>query len=74
MKVEKGGVHYKKYNGHYTKQLVRISKVIYTSPIIIRRFTCRTSFNKAFFMKRQAHLWVLPLGTSHLDFHGPIEL
>jgi hypothetical protein len=24
--------------------------------------------------KRQKHLWVVPLGTSHFDFPGPIEL
>jgi len=26
-----------------------------------------------FFIFRQTHLWVVPLGLSHLDFYGPIE-
>jgi hypothetical protein len=33
MKVEKGGVYCKRYNGHYTKQLVKISKLFKHQPL-----------------------------------------
>jgi hypothetical protein len=39
MKVEDGGVHHKRYDEHYTKQ-VTIPKDILTSPILGRRSTC----------------------------------
>jgi hypothetical protein len=51
MKVEKGGVHHKIYEGHCMKQCIKIPKAIWTSPILEKRSTCRTSFNKAIFMK-----------------------
>jgi hypothetical protein len=51
MKVEKGGVHHKKYESYCTKQWVEISNATWTSPISRRRSTCRTSFNMASLMK-----------------------
>jgi hypothetical protein len=51
MKVENGGVHYKKFNGHYTKQRIKIPKATWTSPILRRRSTCQSSSYKAFLMK-----------------------
>jgi len=51
MNVESGGVHHKRYDGHYTKQQVRIPKVIWTSPILGKRSTCRTSSYRASLMK-----------------------
>jgi len=51
MKVEDGGVHYNKYNGYCMKQWIKIPKVTWTSPILGRRSTCWTSFNKTSFMK-----------------------
>jgi hypothetical protein len=41
MKVEDGNVHYKRYDGHCTKQQIKIPKAIWTSSILRRRFTCR---------------------------------
>jgi hypothetical protein len=32
VKVEDGGVHHKRYNGHYTKQQVKIPKITLMSP------------------------------------------
>jgi len=49
MKVEVGGVHHNKYNGHCKKQWVRILKATWTSPIIRKRSTCQTSFRKDIF-------------------------
>jgi hypothetical protein len=46
MKVENGGVHRKKYESHCTKQWVKIPKATWTSPILGKRSTCWTSFNK----------------------------
>jgi len=51
MKVEDGNVHHKRYNGHYTKQWIRILKATWTSPILRRRSTCQASSCRAFFMK-----------------------
>jgi hypothetical protein len=51
MKVEKGGVHYKKYNGNYTQPWVRISHVTWTSSILRKRSICWTSFKRASLMK-----------------------
>jgi hypothetical protein len=51
LKVEDGSVHRKKYNGRCMKQQVRIPKATWTSPILRKRSTCRTSFCKVFFMK-----------------------
>jgi hypothetical protein len=51
VKVEDGGVHHKKYDGHCTKQWVEIPKATWTSPIIGIRSTCWASFDNAFFMK-----------------------
>lgn len=50
-KVERGNVHCNKYDGCYMKQWVIIPKATWTSPNKQKRLTCRTSFNKAFFMK-----------------------
>jgi hypothetical protein len=49
MKVEKGGVHCKRYEDHCRKQW--ILEATWTSPILERRFTCQTSFNRASLMK-----------------------
>jgi hypothetical protein len=51
MKVEEGGVDCKKYEGCCMKQWIKITKAIWTSPILARRSTCWTSSNNAFFMK-----------------------
>ncbi len=51
VKVENGGVRHKKYNGCCMKQWIKIPTTTWTSPILRRRSTCQTSFNKAFFMK-----------------------
>jgi hypothetical protein len=51
MKVEDGGVHYKRYDGHCTKQRIRIPKVTWTSPILRRKPTCQTSPYMASLMK-----------------------
>jgi len=48
MKVEKWGVHHNIYNGCCMKQWIKIPKIIWTSPILRKRLTCRTSFNNAF--------------------------
>jgi hypothetical protein len=47
MKMEDGGVHRNKYNGHYIKQRIRIPKATWTSPFLRRWSTCQTSFYKA---------------------------
>jgi hypothetical protein len=62
VKVEDGGVHSKRYNGHYTKERVKIPKATQTSPIIKRRSTCQASFNKASLMKDDVKVKV-PNGT-----------
>jgi len=51
MKVEEGGVHHKKYEGHCMKQWVKIPKATWTSPIIKKRYPCRTFLNKTSLMK-----------------------
>jgi hypothetical protein len=51
VKVENEGMHHKKYNGHCMKQQIRVQKTTWTSPILRKRFTCRTSFKKASLMK-----------------------
>ncbi len=51
MKVEKGNVHCKKYEGHCTKQWVIIPKTTWTSSILGKRSACWTSSNNTFFMK-----------------------
>jgi hypothetical protein len=51
MKMEYGGVHRNRYNGHYMKQWIKIPKITWTSSILGRRSTCQTSSNKTFFMK-----------------------
>jgi hypothetical protein len=51
MKVEDGGVHSKIYDGHCTKQQVKIQKVTWISLILKRRSTCQTSSSKASLMK-----------------------
>jgi hypothetical protein len=51
MKVEEGGVHCKRYDVHCMKQWVKISMVIWTTPILGKRFTCWTSINMASLMK-----------------------
>ncbi len=51
VKVEDGGVHHKKYNGRCTKQWIKIPKATWTSPILGKRFTCWTSFNKTSLVK-----------------------
>jgi len=51
MKVEKGGVHCKRYEDHCRKQWIRILEATWTSPILERRSTCQTSFNRASLMK-----------------------
>jgi hypothetical protein len=48
VKVEDWGVHCKKYNGPCTKPRVKIPKATWTSPIIGRKSTCRTSSYMAF--------------------------
>jgi hypothetical protein len=53
--MEKGDVHHNKYDGHYTKQRVRITKVTLTSPILRKRSTCRTSFYKSYLMKHDVN-------------------
>ncbi len=49
--VKEGGVHHNKYNGHYMKQWVEISKVTWTSPILKKRLTCQIFFSRASLMK-----------------------
>ncbi len=51
MKMEDGGVHHNKYDGHCMKQWVKIPKTTWTSPIIRRRSTYQTSTNKTSLMK-----------------------
>jgi hypothetical protein len=51
MKVEEGGVHHKKYEGHCMKQWVKISKATLISPVIKKRSPCRTFCNKTSLMK-----------------------
>jgi hypothetical protein len=51
MKMEEGGVHHKKYEGRCMKQWIIIPKATWTSPILVKRSTCWTSFNMAFFIK-----------------------
>ncbi len=55
MKTTKGGVHCNRYDGHCTKQWVKIPKAIWTSPIIGKKSTCETYFNRAFFMKNDVN-------------------
>jgi hypothetical protein len=62
MKVEKGGVHHKRYDGHCTKQWVGIPKATWTSPILRKRSTCWTSCNMASLMKDDVNNQV-PNGT-----------
>jgi len=63
VKVEDGSVYRKKYNGHCMKQ-VKIPKATWTSPILRRRSTCRTSSSKASLMKDDVKVKV-PNGTSN---------
>jgi hypothetical protein len=52
MKVEEGNVHHKKYNGHCTKQWVKIPNLVtWTSFILRKRSTYQTSFKRASLMK-----------------------
>jgi hypothetical protein len=51
MKVKDENVHCKRYDGHCTKQRIRLPKVTRTSPILRRRFTCRTSSSRMSLMK-----------------------
>jgi hypothetical protein len=55
MKMEEDCVHHKRYDGHCTKQWVKISKPTWTSPILKTRFTWQTSFSKASLMKDVNH-------------------
>ncbi len=50
MKVEEG-VHCMRFDGHCTKQWVKIPKAIWTSPNMGKRSTCQTSFSETFFIK-----------------------
>jgi hypothetical protein len=45
IKVKKGGMHRKRYNGDCTKQWIRISKTIWTSLNLWKMFKCWTSYN-----------------------------
>ncbi len=60
--MKNGGVHSKKYDGRYIKQWIRIPKVPWTSPILGKRSTCRTSFNNTSLMKYDVKVKV-PNGT-----------
>jgi hypothetical protein len=51
MKVEERSVHHKKYDGCYIKQWIRIPKSTWTSPILGKRSTCRTSSSMACLMR-----------------------
>jgi len=51
MKVEEGGVHHKKYEGHCMKQWIKIPKATWTSSVIKKRSLCRTISNKTSLMK-----------------------
>jgi len=50
MKVEEGGIHRKRYDGHCTKQWVKIPKVTW-SPILQKKSTFQTLSNKTSLMK-----------------------
>ncbi len=45
-----GEIH-ERYNGGWTEQWIKVPKATWTSPILKRRSTCRTSFCKASLMK-----------------------
>jgi hypothetical protein len=49
--MEDGGVHHKRYDGRCMKQQVKIAKATWTSPILGKRSTCRTSFYTTYFIK-----------------------
>ncbi len=61
VKMEDGGVNYKRYNGSCMKQ-IRIPKVTWTSPILRKRPTCCISFKRASLMKDDVKVKV-PNGT-----------
>jgi hypothetical protein len=73
-KVEEKDVRHKKYDGHYMKQWVRISKVTLTSPILGKRSTCRAYFNKTSSIKDDVNDEV-PNGTlrSLIPFDGGLK-
>jgi len=68
MKVEKGGVHSKRYEGHCTKQWIKILEATWASSILERRSTCQTSFNRASLMKDDVNDEV-PNGTPKTLIH-----
>ncbi len=45
MKLEHECVHHKRYNGHCTKQWIKIPKATWTLSILRKRFTWQTSSN-----------------------------
>jgi hypothetical protein len=59
MKVEDGGVHLKKYDGHCMKQQVRIPKATWKSPILRRRCTCLTYSWRVYLMKDDVKVMML---------------